>query len=230
MTRETAPGVFITATDTGAGKTWCTLGLLSALRSGGKKAAGMKPVASGCEDTPAGLRNADALSLQAASTAACPYETINPYAFRPPIAPHLAAQDAGVEIDLERIAAAYAELSAASDTILVEGVGGWRVPLGGGRFLVDLVRRLEIPVILVVGLRLGCINHAILSAATIAGDKVQLAGWVANQVDPTYTETRRTIETLSTIIPAPLLASLPFLPALDADRLAGHFDVALLQR
>ena len=230
MTHQAAPGLFITATDTGAGKTWSTLGLLSALRSRGRKAVGMKPVASGSEDTTAGLRNADALSLQAASAPTMPYEIINPYAFRPPIAPHLAAQDAGVDIDLERIVTAYAELSLSSDIVLVEGVGGWRVPLGGGRFLVDLVRRLNIPVILVVGLRLGCINHAALTAAAIAGDEVQLAGWVANQVDPEYTETGRTIDTLSAIIPAPLLASLPFLPALDADRLAGHFDVALLQR
>ncbi|MGH8119043.1 MAG: dethiobiotin synthase [Gammaproteobacteria bacterium] len=230
MARNLRKGLFITATDTGAGKTWTTIAIMSALRRQGMRVAGMKPVATGCEETAAGLRNADALSLQAGSSVSGAYEIINPYAFKPPIAPHLAALDAGIEIEMDRIITAYAALSDHSDMVLVEGVGGWRVPLGSGRFLVDLVRLLKLPVVLVVGLRLGCINHAVLTAEVMEADGVQLTGWVANLVDPDYTEGQRTIDTLTASIPAPLLAALPFLPIFDAGRLAGYFNVAYLQR
>jgi len=230
MSSKFHPGVFVTATDTGAGKTWTTIAMMTALRRQGLKVAGMKPVATGCEETAAGLRNADALSIQAETVEPAAYECINPYAFRPTIAPHLAAQDAGIEIDMNRIVSAYTVLSSHSDVVLVEGVGGWRVPLGRDRFLVDLVRRLDLPVVLVVGLRLGCINHALLTAEVMVTDGVPLLGWVANPVDPEYAEGPRTIDTLTASIPAPLLAALPFLPSLDAGRLAGYFNVAHLQR
>ena len=152
-------GFFVTGTDTGIGKTRVTAGLLKAFASTRGKTVGMKPVASGASVTREGLRNDDALALQAAASEQRLYALVNPYCFAPPVAPHLAAMDAGVEINLETIVAAYGELCTGADTVLVEGVGGWQLPLSPTLELPDLVRELDLPVILVVGMRLGCINH-----------------------------------------------------------------------
>ncbi|MDX5432421.1 MAG: dethiobiotin synthase, partial [Halomonas sp.] len=152
---------FITGTDTDAGKTLVTAGMLSLARSRGLSTLGLKPVASGCRRTDAGLRNDDALALLARSVPSPPYATINPFAFEPPIAPHLAARQAGVDLDLERLCAHVSPLlDEPRDLILVEGAGGWRVPLNGRDDLAGLALRLRLPVILVVGLKLGCLNHA----------------------------------------------------------------------
>jgi dethiobiotin synthetase len=156
--------IFITGTDTGVGKTHVAQGLLRAARRQGIRACGFKPVASGCRSTPAGLRNADALGLQAAAGTCEPYEVINPYAFKPAIAPHLAARAAGQRIDPRRLDAAQRRLAAAYEWVLIEGAGGWQVPLNAKLGFADWVELHRWPVLLVVGLRLGCINHALLSA------------------------------------------------------------------
>jgi len=224
----TASGFFITGTDTEVGKTWFTLAFMRAFQIKGMTVAGMKPIATGCEETVAGLRNADALSLVAQSSTIHDYATINPYAFKPPIAPHIAAARAGAEIDIKRIASAYAMLCKQNDVVIVEGIGGWRVPLTGGESLVDLVRVLHLPVILVVGLRLGCINHTLLTAETIISDGLVLAGWAACQINPFYPETDKTLHTLIESVPAPLLGVLPYLQTFDVDVLARETNVGLL--
>jgi dethiobiotin synthetase len=219
-------GVFVTATDTGAGKTVASLGLMAALAGRGHRAAGMKPVASGSQPGRDGaLHNADALLLQARGPAGIPYADINPYALREPIAPHLAAARAGVRIDLDRIESAFRRLAARADGVIVEGIGGWRVPLNDAESTADLVRRLELPVILVVGLRLGCINHALLTAEAIRRDGVELRGWIANGLDPAYETAEETVEFLEQRLDAPRIGSIPRLEPPSADRAAGDLDV-----
>ncbi|MBS0433037.1 MAG: dethiobiotin synthase [Proteobacteria bacterium] len=202
------PGVFIAGTDTGIGKTFAACALLHALRAGGVRATGMKPVASGCESTREGLRNEDALALIDASDPRSDYTLCNPYAFEAAIAPHLAAADAGVEIDLPRIESAHARLATRADFVVVEGVGGWAVPLGDSLEAADIPRRLDLPVILVVGLRLGCINHARLSARAIVDDGCELLGWIGNAIDPSMPRRGDNLETLRRLLPAPCLGVL----------------------
>lgn len=180
MTRS----VFITGTDTGIGKTRASVALLRTLAAHDIRAVGMKPVASGCEIIDGELSNEDARTLIAASAMTPPYATCNPYALRDAIAPHLAAEADGIAISLAPIAAAYAALAAAVGTVVVEGAGGWAVPLGPTLMLSDIPRALGLPVILVVGLRLGCINHALLTARAIRADGCELLGWIGNAIDP----------------------------------------------
>jgi dethiobiotin synthetase len=202
-------GVFITGTDTGIGKTFVSTTLLAALNASGCRAVGMKPVASGCEQTPHGLRNDDAERLIAHSAGALDYDLVNPYALAAPIAPHLAAGDAGRQIRLDPIVAAFAALCTNADRVVVEGVGGWAVPLSPTLMQADLVRALKLPVILVVGLRLGCINHALLSARAIAADGCALIGWIGNGIDPAMARVDGNIATLRARLPAPCLGVLP---------------------
>lgn len=218
-------GFFITGTDTGIGKTWGGCSLLIALRERGWRVIGMKPVASGCERTSDGLRNEDALRLQAVSSVWAPYEAINPYAFEPPIAPHIAAREAGVEIAFGRIRASAEVLSRQADYLIIEGVGGWRVPLGGDGDVGALAVVLGLPVVLVVGVRLGCINHAMLTAAAIAADGLPLAGWIANLIDPGTERLAENLQALCTGIAAPCLGILPFLDQFQPDRLATCLDL-----
>ena len=212
-------GFFVTGTDTGIGKTRVTAALLQAFARAGRKTVGMKPVASGAAMTPEGLRNDDALALQAAASERRPYGLVNPYCFAPPVAPHLAALEAGVEISLDLIRGVYEELRKGADTVLVEGVGGWQVPLGAALELPDLARDLDLPVILVVGLRLGCLNHALLTARALAADGLSLAGWVANAVDPAFERPEANVATLEAELHAPLLARLPHAPDASTDAL-----------
>lgn len=205
-------GIFVTGTDTGCGKTEISLGLMAALQAQGQRVAGMKPVASGSDWTSAGLRNEDALRLQAQTGFETPYDLVNPYAFAPPIAPHLAAEEAGVSIDLDRITQAFQGLAAAADRVVVEGVGGWRVPLGPGISVADLPLRLDLPVVLVVGLRLGCLNHALLTAESILASGARLLGWVANQVDPEMERVEANVQSLVHRLPSPLLAQFGYCP------------------
>ncbi len=177
-----AEGYFITGTDTEIGKSFVSVRLMRHFKAQGKSVLGMKPIASGCARTSDGLRNEDALALMAENSLNIPYEVINPYSFEPAIAPHIAAAEAGVRIELDVIAEAFEQLQA--DMVIVEGVGGWRVPLGDEIEVADLARRLGLPVILVVGMRLGCINHALLSAEAIERSGCELRGWIANFVDP----------------------------------------------
>ncbi len=221
---DQAKGVFITGTDTGCGKTEVSLGLIARLRGFGRRVAGMKPVASGSAPTPAGLHNADALRLQQASSLPLAYSLINPYAFAPPIAPHLAARRAGEEIQAERILGAFDRLSSAVDFVLVEGVGGWRVPLGEDWDVADLARQLGLPVILVVGLRLGCLNHAILSAESILASGAWLAGWVGNRIDPEMAEAELNLATLEQRLPAPCLGVIPWMTEASTSSVAAALN------
>ena len=217
---------FVTGTDTGIGKTRVTTGLLKALAHSGRKTVGMKPIASGAERTPEGLRNADALAIQAAASEKRAYALVNPYCFAPSVAPHIAALEAGVEISLDPIRAAYAELCRGADTVLVEGVGGWQVPLSPALELPDLARELGLPVILVVGMRLGCLNHALLTARALNADGLELAGWVANDIDPSFERPEANIATLEAELYAPLLTRLPFAPQASVDAVAEAFKAA----
>lgn len=203
-----ARGFFITGTDTGIGKTRVASVLLAGLRRDGLRVAGMKPVASGCKRDSAGdWRNSDALALQRAAGVELPYDQINPYALPEPIAPHIAAARHGIRIDPAVIRRHYEQLATAHDVVLVEGVGGWRVPLGEGISASDLVRALHLPVVLVVGLRLGCINHALLTAEALDTDGVPFAGWIVNVLDPEYIAAPETLATLSDSIAAPILGT-----------------------
>lgn len=200
---------FIAGTDTGVGKTHVTCALLYALRAQGLNACGMKPVASGCVETAEGLRNEDGLALQAASSAPMPYEWINPIALREPVSPHLAAAHEGVEIGLAPLWEAFERLRDIHDAVLVEGVGGWLVPLSRGLLAADIARQWQLPVILVVGVRLGCLNHALLSARAIATDGCRLVGWVGNLIDPDMAAIDENLATLRQLLPAPCLGVLP---------------------
>jgi dethiobiotin synthetase len=206
-------GVFVTGTDTGVGKTFISAALVRAMRLSGIDALAMKPVASGSVDTAAGLRNEDALTLieamrtplpGAAAGALPDYATVNPYALREPIAPHLAAASDGVEIALGPIRSAYLDLAARSRFVLVEGAGGWAIPLSDRWMQSDLPLALGLPVLLVVGVRLGCINHALLSARAIRGDGLKLAGWIANTLDPELPRADEAIDTIACHLDAPL--------------------------
>ncbi|EIL98882.1 dethiobiotin synthase [Rhodanobacter thiooxydans] len=217
--------VFIAGTDTGIGKTHAACTLLHALRAAGRDACGMKPVASGCAETPDGLRNDDALALLAAGGAELPYALVNPAALREPLSPHLAAAHDGVTITLAPLREAFERLQAAHGTVVVEGVGGWLVPLAPGLFASDIARQWQLPVILVVGLRLGCLNHAQLSARAIVADGCRLLGWIGNCVDPAMEAPEENLATLCRLLPAPCLGVLPhgLAPALAA----GHLRAAV---
>ena len=199
---------FITGTDTEIGKTWVSSALIRHLVAEGHRVAGMKPVASGCENTDAGLRNDDALSLIAASNVKLPYETVNPFAFEPAIAPHIAAREAGQLIDINRISDLAKTIEA--DYLIIEGVGGWCVPLGENSMLAELAKATADEVIIVVGLRLGCINHALLTASRVVSDGMKLKGWIANHVDPQMHVQSENLATLQALMPCPLLAVMPW--------------------
>lgn len=203
--------VFVTGTDTEIGKTVVSVMLMRALVGRGCRVAGMKPVASGCQATSAGLRSDDAQKLEAASNVQASYTEVNPYAFEPAVAPHLAARESGVDIDFARIKRLFKGLADRSDWVVVEGVGGWRVPLGRDRDVADLAAMLDIPVVLVVGVRLGCINHALLSAESIRRDGCTLAAWVANTCEPGGARVRQNIETLDRLLRVPRMAAVPYL-------------------
>lgn len=201
--------LYITGTDTGVGKTLASCALLHALRGRGLRAVGMKPVASGCMLTPQGWRNQDARMLQAASDPRPDYADLNPYALPQPLAPEIAAAEAGTEIGLEHLLAAYGRLRKIAETVVVEGVGGWSAPLSATLDQADLVRVLDCPVVLVVGLRLGCLNHARISAAAIRADGCRLAGWIANEIDADMTHRDQNMAILARHLQSPCLGRLP---------------------
>lgn len=217
-----AHGLFITGTDTEVGKTFAATGLIHALRERQLKVAPMKPIASGCVATPAGLRNEDAEALIAAAGGGFAYEIVNPFAYAPAIAPHFAAADAYRPIVLSEIEQAYRQLAGSADIVVVEGAGGWRVPLGEVGMMSDIPRRLQLPVVLVVGVRLGCLNHAMLTAEAIQADGCRLFGWIANLIDGEDDRTQQQIDTLRQRLPAPLLGVLPRLAAQDPAAIATH--------
>ena len=220
--------VYVTGTDTGIGKTFASCTLLHALRAHGLRAAGMKPVASGCERIDGEWRNADALALQAAGEPGIAYADINPFALEHPLAPELAARDAGIDVALPPILDAHARLAARADALIVEGVGGWAAPLSASLMQADLVRALRLPVVLVVGLRLGCLNHALLSARAIAADGVHLAGWIASHVDPAMARVDDNIAMLRARMPAPCWGVLPHVPDADPAAMPRHLRIPML--
>jgi len=216
------PGLYVTGTDTGIGKTLASGALLHAMRAHGLRAVGMKPVASGCERIDGTWRNADALALLVASDPKPRYEDLNPFALPAPLAPELAARDAGVDVTLPPLLDAFARLRAQSDVVIVEGVGGWAAPLATDVMQADLVRALDLPVVLVVGLRLGCLNHAILSARAIEADGCRLVGWIATGIDPHMERADDNMALLAHRLRAPCWGRLPHDPAPEAARMARH--------
>ena len=220
---------FIAGTDTDVGKTTIASGLLHAAGLQGLSTLGAKPVASGCDVTPKGLRNADARALMAESSISLPYEQVNPFAFEPAIAPHLAAREAGVALTVQALLVPMRLiLEQQADFTLIEGAGGWRVPLSDQANLSDLAMALKLPVILVVGVRLGCISHALLSAEAIARDGLQLAGWVANIVEPKTSRLEENLATLAERLPAPCLGRVPRMKVATAALVAEHLQLDLL--
>ncbi|MFG0382233.1 dethiobiotin synthase [Pseudomonas sp. zbq_18] len=214
---------FVTGTDTEIGKTTIAAGLLHAARQAGLSTAAAKPVASGCMQTAEGLRNDDALALLGECSLPLTYAEVNPFAFEPAIAPHLAAREAGVQLDVAGLLPAVRHIVAkGADFTLVEGAGGWRVPLAGQESLSDLARALGLPVILVVGVRLGCINHAVLTAEAIRRDGLHLAGWVANIVDPQTSRLQDNLVTLAERLNAPCLGQVPHLEVPAPAAIATH--------
>lgn len=205
----TPHGLFVTGTDTGVGKTRVAVALIHAFRAQGLRVAAMKPVSAG--NTPGEL-NEDVVALMQAANVGAELSHVNPYAFAEPIAPHIAAQQAGVTIELSVIAAAYSRLAAMSDIVVVEGAGGWRVPLNEHEDMADLAQRLGLPVVLVVGLRLGCLNHASLTAESISRRPLPWAGWVGNHIDPSMAQQAANLDALHRRLPKPCLGVQDFMP------------------
>ena len=220
-------GYFITGTDTGIGKTLVACALLHALSSRGLRAAGMKPVAAGAQRSGGELRNEDAERLAAASSVTVPRTLLNPYCFELPIAPHIAAREAEVSIELEPILRAYHALAQRADVVVVEGIGGFCVPLNAREDTADLAQRLALPVLLVVGMRLGCLNHALLTVQAIRAKGLQFAGWIANRVDPTLAAAECNVAALAERLAAPLLGDIEFMAAPDPRRIAAQLIMPL---
>lgn len=200
--------VFVTGTDTEVGKTRISVGLIETLVAQNHQVVGMKPIASGCDKTVDGLRNEDALALMQASNVDLPYDSINPYAFAPAIAPHIAAEQVGETISITKLVEAYQALTEQADAVVVEGAGGWFVPLNQTETMADLAKALNLPVVLVVAIRLGCINHALLSVEAILASGLTLAGWVANHPEDA-SESAEIIQALKQHIAAPCLGVVP---------------------
>ena len=219
-------GWFITGTDTGVGKTRVAAALIHALARTGKRALGMKPVASGCDPVDGGLRSEDARQLMAAANVQADYADVNPYAFAPAVAPHLAAREAGTAIRLQTVCDHFARLAAAADYVVVEGVGGWQVPLGHTLTVAHMAKALDLPIILVVGMRLGCLNHALLTLESVRASGLPLAGWVANGIDSQFQLFNENVASLCERLPAPLLAVIPHQPPpVSPDVTASFFNL-----
>jgi dethiobiotin synthetase len=206
-------GLFITGTDTSVGKTVVACALARAFAAAGERVAVMKPVASGAQPSPQGLRNADALALMAAANVPLAYAEVNPYCFEPEISPHIAAKEAKIEVDIGVIGAGFAALRRRSDRVIIEGAGGWLAPINARESMGDLARALGVPAVLVVALRLGCLNHAGLTRRAIASDGVPLEGWIANRLGAPMDHEAENLVTLARLLGAPPLAIVPFVPA-----------------
>jgi dethiobiotin synthetase len=205
-------GVFVTGTDTGVGKTLVACALLRRLAEDGRPVVGMKPVAAGCADTAGRRVNDDVEALLAASTVPAERALVNPYALIEPIAPHIAAAREGVIIDISHIRRCFDRLRGLADAVVVEGAGGFRVPLNDREDGADLAVALGLPVVLVVGMRLGCLNHALLTQQAILARGLKLAGWVANRIDPGMARQEANVDALKRRLAAPLLGDIPFVP------------------
>ncbi len=208
-------GVFVTGTDTGVGKTFFSVQLIHALRKQGMKVAAMKPVATGAqygsEHMDGALHNADALALIRACERDLPYELVNPYVFEPAVAPHIAATEVQTQISLKYIKQAFNTLADQSDVVVVEGIGGWQVPLNDTKTVADLAAKLKLPVVLVVGMRLGCLNHALLTAQSIQQHDTLLLGWVANFMEAEMSRQAEHEQTLMARMQSPCLSTIPYI-------------------
>lgn len=220
---------FITGTDTDVGKTLVARTLLRELAAQGISCAGYKPISAGCARTAEGLRNQDALLLQAAASLPLPYDLVNPFAYEPPIAPHIAAREVGESIPLSGLSAGLRAIKqAGAELVIVEGAGGWFLPLDRTYLLSDWVRQENLPVIVVVGAKLGCLNHALLTFAAIRNMDLPIAGWVINRLDEHMSHYQENLDTLRGLLPAPFLGEIPFVNnPLEAD-LRGCLDISPL--
>jgi dethiobiotin synthetase len=221
-------GFFITGTDTGVGKTWMTAALIHALAAHGYRVAGIKPLACGGHATSEGWRHEDAELLMQQASVVLPYEAVNPYLLREPVAPHIAATQAGIRLSAAALHEACTTLEEQLDYLLIEGVGGWEVPLNDDETTAHFARLLGLPVVLVVGMRLGCLNHALLTGDAIARQKLKLAGWIANIIDPGMHKLQDNIAALETRLSAPRLGTVPPLPHFDAALIAAKLDIEKL--
>jgi dethiobiotin synthetase len=207
---------FVTGTDTDVGKTLASCAMLRAASAAGYSTVGMKPLAAGGMQTPEGLRNDDALQLQAASSLQLSYDEVNPVCLPEAASPHIAAALAQRKVRIERLAGfCQGVLSLRANLTLLEGAGGWRVPLNEREFMSDLAKQLQLPVIIVVGMRLGCLNHTLLTGEAVVRDGLRLAGWIANRIDPHMEHYERNRDTLREWFPVPLLAELPYFSGTD---------------
>jgi dethiobiotin synthetase len=204
-------GLFVTGTDTGVGKTVIAGALVAGLTQAQFRVAPFKPVAAGCAGPPEALRNEDALTLSALSGRALAYDHVNPVALEPPIAPHIAAAECGVRLSAADLAAFGRRLAGDNDVLVVEGAGGWLVPLEFPETMADLAAALGLPVVLVVGMRLGCLNHALLTARAVRASGLPLAGWVGNLIDPQMPRLEQNLATLSERLDSPCLGRVPVL-------------------
>jgi dethiobiotin synthetase len=226
-----AQGIYITGTDTGVGKTLVAAGLVRLLAGQDRRVLGLKPIASGALQTAAGLRNADALALAAESSVHVPYAATNPYCFEPAIAPHLAAAEAGVPIPVTALTRWYQAVATDAEFVIVEGAGGWRVPLHPDGFLSDLPEQLGLGVVLVVGLRLGCLNHARLTLEAIErSGRCRFVGWIGCQVDPDFARLGANLDTLARLLGQPALAVVPHLAEPEPGRTASCLATPALTR
>lgn len=220
---------FVTGTDTDVGKTFIATALLEAAKQQGLSTAAIKPVAAGCEKTSEGLRNQDALQLQQAMTIDLAYPQVNPVSLSAAIAPHIAAQQENKSLSVSRLAGfCRGVMMQSCDLLLIEGAGGWRVPLNKRETLADLAKTLSVDIVLVVGMRLGCINHALLSAEAIMRDGLTIRGWVANQLDRDMPVYRENVDTLKALLPAPCIGEIPYSPGRAPAEVAGQLDIQLL--
>jgi dethiobiotin synthetase len=217
--------LFVTGTDTAVGKTRAAAALMTALAERGLSVAGMKPVASGCRMTAEGLRNEDAEVLLAASNVRLKYADVNPYAFAPAIAPHIAAEEAGLTIEFPVLEHAHARLAMLVQCVVIEGAGGWLTPLGRDTTLANFAAQIDARVALVVGLRLGCLNHALLTAQAIRATGLDLAGWIGNAIDPAFERMEANVATLRARLPAPCLGLFPHNTGATTSDLASLLDV-----
>lgn len=219
---------FVAGTDTDVGKTLISAAILHQAQQRGLTTLGLKPVSAGCVPSPQGLRHGDAQLLASVSSVSLDYQQINPVALEPAIAPHIAAQEAGLNLTAQRLSGYCRGALGLADLTLIEGAGGWRVPLNSQETLADLPRQLNLPVVLVVGLRLGCLSHALLTAEAIIRDGLPLTAWVANTLDPHMPRLEQNIESLIQRLPAPLLGVVPHLSEPTPTAAAEHLDVTPL--
>lgn len=218
----TPPALFVSGTDTGVGKTYASLALMAHARMAGLSVVGLKPVASGCLPGPRGPASEDACKLMAQASIRLPYQTVNPWAFEAPIAPHLAASALGTRIEIAVVKESLARARSVADLVVVEGIGGWLVPLTETTTVADMVCELRLPVVLVIGMRLGCLSHALLTTESIAAHGVDLLGWIANELDPAMLALDQNVDALRQRIHAPMLGRLPYATGASPDDVARH--------